>query len=198
MCKVVRKEVRRTVIFADDDKMVTDSIDRKVNGVVEYFMTKGITLSTAESCTGGMLSMMITSVAGASKVFLGGVCSYTEQMKMNVLGVSESTLENYTVYSTQVASQMSLGVMRLTGSDASVGITGLAGPDGGTDDKPIGTVYVSVRYKNLETVKDLRLYDDYEKLDRTKIRTLTTIKALEMLRELCENMKVEDVKNVNG
>jgi len=117
---------------------------------------------------------------------------------MNVLGVSESTLENYTVYSTQVASQMSLGVMRLTGSDASVGITGLAGPDGGTDDKPIGTVYVSVRYKNLETVKDLRLYDDYEKLDRTKIRTLTTIKALEMLRELCENMKVEDVKNVNG
>ena len=142
--------------------------------------------------------MMITSVAGASKVFLGGVCSYTEQMKMNVLGVSESTLENYTVYSPQVASQMSLGVMRLTGSDASVGITGLAGPDGGTDDKPIGTVYVSVRYKNLETVKDLRLYDDYEKLDRTKIRTLTTIKALEMLRELCENMKVEDVKNVNG
>ncbi len=187
MCKFVRNEVEMLVVFADDDKMVTDSIDRVVTDVVEYFMTNEITLSTAESCTGGMVSQMITSVSGASKVYLGGVCSYTEEMKMKVLGVSEDTLKEYTVYSPQIASEMSYGIMNLTGSRASVGITGLAGPDGGTDDKPVGTVYVSVRYKDSELVKDLMLYKEYEKLDRRKIRTVTTIKALKMLKQLCEN-----------
>ena len=112
--------------------------------------------------------------------------------------VKKEILETKGAVSEEVALQMAEGAMKNAESDISIAVTGIAGPDGGTDDKPIGTVYVSVRYKNLETVKDLRLYDDYEKLDRTKIRTLTTIKALEMLRELCENMKVEDVKNVNG
>lgn len=186
------------MIFADDDKMVTGCIDRAVSGVVEYLKTKGITLSTAESCTGGMLSQMVTSVAGASKIYLGGVCSYTEEMKMKVLGVSESTLKKYSVYSSQVASEMSLGIMKLTGSMASVGITGLAGPDGGTQEKPVGTVYVSVRYKDREIVKDLMLYKEYEKLNRNKIRTITTIKAMEMIKELCERTKVEDKQNVNG
>lgn len=175
------------VKFAYDDKMVTSCIDRVANRVVEYLMTRKIILSTAESCTGGMLSMMITSVAGASSVYLGGVCSYTEQMKMKLLAVDENTLRQHTVYSHEVASQMSKGIMKLTGSDASVGITGIAGPDGGTDEKPVGTVYVSVRYKDRENVTDLKLYNEYSNLDRTKIRTLTTIKALEMLQELCEN-----------
>lgn len=187
MCKVVRNEVEMLVVFADDDKMVTESIDRAVTHVVEYFMTKEITLSTAESCTGGMVSQMITSVAGASKIYLGGVCSYTEEMKMKVLGVGKNTLKEYTVYSPQVASEMSYGVRKLTGSAASVGVTGLAGPGGGTDDKPVGTVFVSVRYKDSELVKDLMLYKEYEKLDRRKIRTITTVKALEMLKKLCEN-----------
>ncbi len=172
--------------FANDNKMVTASIDRVTKSVVSYFMTKGITLSTAESCTGGMVSQMITSVGGSSKIFLGGVCSYTEEMKMNVLGVKHETLDKYTVYSSQVASEMSLGIMNLTGSNASIGITGLAGPDGGTDDKPVGTVYVSVRFKNNELVKDLMLYKEYEELDRRKIRMLTTVKALEMLKNLVE------------
>ena len=187
MCKFVRNEVEMLVVFADDDKVVTDSIDRVVTDVVEYFMTKKITLSTAESCTGGMVSQMITSVAGASKIYLGGICSYTEEMKKKVLGVSEETLNRYTVYTSQVADEMSYGVMKLTGSMASVGITGLAGPDGGTEDKPVGTVYVSVRYKDSELVEDLMLYKEYEKLDRRKIRTITTVKALEMLKQLCEN-----------
>ena len=174
------------MVFADDDKMVTECIDRVVKRVVEYLKTKEITLSTAESCTGGMLSMMITSVPGASKIYSGGVCSYTEQMKMKALDVKESTLKEHTVYSLQVASEMSMGVMNLTGSVASVGITGIAGPDGGTDDKPVGTVYVSVRYKEHECAKDLMLYNEYNNLDRTKIRAISTIKALEMLQELCE------------
>lgn len=182
----VGKEVRKLMVFADDDKMVTECIDIVAKRVVEYFMTKEITLSTAESCTGGMLSMMITSVPGASDIYLGGVCSYTEQMKRDILGVKADTLNEYTVYSPQVASEMSAGVMKLTGSDASVGITGIAGPGGGTKDKPVGTVYVSVRYKDTERVCDLKLYNEYDNLDRTTIRTITTMKALEMLQELCE------------
>lgn len=172
--------------FAIDNKMVTTSIDRVTKSVVSYLMTKGVTLSTAESCTGGMVSQMITSVSGSSQIFLGGVCSYTEEMKMNVLGVKKETLDEYTVYSPQVASEMCLGIMNLTGSCASIGITGLAGPDGGTNEKPVGTVYVSVRFRERELVRDLMLYKEYEKLDRRKIRMLTTVKALEMLKNLVE------------
>ena len=192
MCKTVRKEVGILIEFAKDNKAVTETIDNVAEAVVSYLMQKSITLSVAESCTGGMLSETVTSVSGASKVYLGGVCSYTEEMKMQVLGVKEETLEKYTVYSGQVASEMSRGVMELTGSVASVGITGIAGPDGGTDDKPVGTVYVSVRFGDRETVRDLMLYRECEKADRKTIRQLTTVKALEMLMTLVEQCESED------
>ena len=192
MCKTVRKEVGILIEFAKDNKAVTETIDNVAEAVVSYLMQKSITLSVAESCTGGMLSEAVTSVSGASKVYLGGVCSYTEEMKMQVLGVKEETLEKYTVYSGQVASEMSRGVMELTGSVASVGITGIAGPDGGTDDKPVGTVYVSVRFGGRETVRDLMLYKECEKADRKTIRQLTTVKALEMLMTLVEQCESED------
>ena len=192
MCKTVRKEVGILMDFAKGDKAVTRSIDNVAKAVVSYLMTKSITLSVAESCTGGMVSEAITSVEGASKIYLGGVCSYTEQMKMQVLGVKEETLKIYTVYSPQVATEMSGGVMSLTGSDASIGITGIAGPDGGTDEKPVGTVYVSVRYGAKEMVCDLMLYKEFEKPDRRKIRMLTTVKALEMLKILVERCESED------
>ena len=192
MCKTVRKEVVILIEFAKDNKAVTETIDNVAEAVVSYLMQKSITLSVAESCTGGMLSEAVTSVSGASKVYLGGVCSYTEEMKMQVLGVKEETLEKYTVYSGQVASEMSRGVMELTGSVASVGITGIAGPDGGTDDKPVGTVYVSVRFGDRETVRDLMLYRECEKADRKTIRQLTTVKALEMLMTLVEQCESED------
>ena len=192
MCKTVRKEVVILIEFAKDNKAVTETIDNVAEAVVSYLMQKSITLSVAESCTGGMLSEAVTSVSGASKVYLGGVCSYTEEMKMQVLGVKEETLEKYTVYSGQVASEMSRGVMELSGSVASVGITGIAGPDGGTDDKPVGTVYVSVRFGDRETVRDLMLYKECEKADRKTIRQLTTVKALEMLMTLVEQCESED------
>ena len=190
--QIVRKEVESLMDFADDDKMVTKAIDNVTRAVVSCLMTKGITLSTAESCTGGMVGELITNVPGASKVYLGGVCSYTEEMKMKVLGVKEKTLDEHTVYSAQVASEMSEGIMRLTGSGAAIGITGIAGPDGGTDDKPVGTVYVSVRLGDREVVKDLMLYKECEKLDRRRVRLLAAARSLEMLKILAENCESED------
>lgn len=192
MCIIQNNRGVSPVNFAEDDKPVTKTLDIVTARVVEYMIAKSITLSTAESCTGGMVSEMVTSVAGASGIFKGGVCSYTEEMKMKLLGVSPETLKLYTVYSAQVASEMSLGVMKLTDSDAAIGVTGIAGPGGGSDEKPVGTVYVSVRYKDLEVVCDLMLYKEYEDMDRNFIRKITTQKALEMLWELLHDRKAED------
>ncbi len=192
MCIIQKKEGKNTVKFAEDNKVVTKTIDIVTDSVVKYMLVNDVTLSTAESCTGGMLSQMITSVEGASKIFIGGVCTYTEDMKMKVLGVNKQTLDKFTVYSSQVASEMSLGVMKLTGSDAAIGVTGLAGPGGGTDGKPVGTVYVSVRYKDYEQVVNLKLYQEYKNMDRNFIRKITTLKSFEMLHEIVQKHECED------
>lgn len=178
--------------IAEGDKLVTRSIDTITENVVKYMVREKLTMCTAESCTGGMISQSVTNVSGASGMFLGGVCSYTEEIKKKVLGVSEKTLERFTVYSEQVASEMSAGALKLFNADVAVAVTGLAGPSGGTEDKPVGTVYVSVRNHKDEIVRCFRFYEEYDKLTRRTIRLLTTVKALEMVIELCENKKVED------
>lgn len=172
--------------FYEDNKSVTKSIDSLAVNVVKYMTEQGVTLSAAESCTGGLLSSCITEVPGASEIFAGGAVVYTEEMKMRLLGVSEDTLRRFTVYSEEVAHEMSTGVRKLTGSDYAIGITGIAGPGGGTRDKPVGTVYVSVCGQDAETVKNLALYNEieYEKLDRRRIRELTVLRALEMLSDM--------------
>lgn len=169
---------------AKDNKMVTETLDIVTAGVVKYMLQAGRTLSAAESCTGGLICEKITSVAGASGMFCGGVCSYTEEVKMNVLGVSKDTLDKFTVYSAETASEMSRGALKLFGSDMAIGVTGIAGPDGGSDEKPVGTVYVSVRDKQNEIVRNLKLYERYDDLTRDKVRLICAKEALEMLTEL--------------
>ncbi len=112
--------------------------------VAKILIEKGATLSIAESCTGGALSSRFTINSGASKYFVGSVVSYSNEIKHKVLGVSNETLMKYGAVSEQVAREMSEGVRRLCGSDYSISTTGIAGPDGGTDDKPVGTVWISV------------------------------------------------------
>ena len=168
-----------------NDKSVTKTIDTVTDRVVKYMIQHGITLSTAESCTGGMVSELITSVPGASNIFLGGACCYTEQIKQKILGVREETLEKYTVYSPQVASEMSEGAQKLFGSAAAIGITGVAGPGGAGRDRPAGTVFVSVRYKDKEIVRDLKIYELCTDPDRETVRRTSARLSLEMLLELC-------------
>lgn len=187
MCKMEDKQGDRSVKFAEDNKSVTKRLDSLSARVVEYMITKGRTLSAAESCTGGMLSEKITSVPGASRIYKGGVCSYHSEIKESVLGVSPETIRHCTVYSAETASEMSLGVMKLMRTDCSVGITGLAGPDGGTEEKPVGTVFVSARCGEKEIVKDLKLYKEYEEMDRELIRKASAAAALEMLLQVIEN-----------
>ena len=108
---------------------------------------QSLTLSVAESCTGGMLSAAITSIPGASKFYKGGVCSYWNEIKHGVLGVRQETLDTYTAVSEQTAAEMASGCARLFGTDLSVSVTGYAGPDGGEDGTPVGTIYLGVCFR---------------------------------------------------
>jgi PncC family amidohydrolase len=105
---------------------------------------RGATVATAESCTGGRIAAALTAEAGASQYFLGGVVAYANNVKVGVLGVSPETLAQHGAVSREVACQMASGVRRLTGADFGVATTGIAGPDGGTPEKPVGTVWIAV------------------------------------------------------
>ncbi len=169
------------VQYDKNDKMITNGIDRAAVKVVKWLSERGLTIALAESCTGGMLSEAITSVSGASKVYECGVCSYSNRIKESVLGVKSSTLREYGAVSEQTAIEMAKGVKALASSDIAVGITGIAGPLGGTDEKPVGTVWVSVATDNEAFAKNLMLYNRGENLKRGTIRRLTTYEALKMV-----------------
>lgn len=108
--------------------------------LVALLIEKGYKIATAESCTGGLLSEMITDISGSSKVFECGICSYSNKIKRMVLGVSQNTLDTYTEVSVQTAEEMAAGVKRISGADIAVSTTGVAGPTGGTEKNPVGTV----------------------------------------------------------
>ena len=139
--------------------------------LVAELQKKGLKAATAESCTGGLVSKRITEVAGASQVFDCGICSYANQIKERVLGVSHETLETL--------AQMAAGVRKLAQADIGVSTTGIAGPDGGTDEKPVGLVYVGVDSENYSTVLECRLSRGYRD-ERELIRYLASSHALRL------------------
>ena len=112
--------------------------------LVEAAIRGSVTISTAESCTGGSISSLITDVPGASGCFLGGVVAYSNEVKISQLNVPEETLIGKGAVSRETASAMAVGCRKLFGSTISLSVTGIAGPDGGTEDKPVGTVFISV------------------------------------------------------
>lgn len=101
-----------------------------------------MTLAAAESCTGGLISAEVTSVSGSSEVFGFGVCTYANEAKMKLLGVKEETLASVGAVSEETAVQMAEGMRKLSGADIALSVTGIAGPTGGTPEKPVGTVYI--------------------------------------------------------
>ena len=127
------------------DYFINDTDEPLAVSLVNLMSDRGLTLSTAESCTGGLCSHMITSVPGSSKVFLGGVISYSNDVKINSLGVKQETLNKFGAVSEQTALEMVNGVHKVLHSDYSISITGIAGPGGGSPGKPVGTVWIAVK-----------------------------------------------------
>ena len=112
--------------------------------LVNLLRERGLTLTLAESCTGGMVAMRVTSVPGASDVFLGGVVSYANAVKRDVLGVPQAILDDHGAVSAPCASAMAEGVRTRLGADIGISVTGIAGPGGGTPQKPVGLVFIGI------------------------------------------------------
>jgi PncC family amidohydrolase len=149
---------------------------KSADKVVAAMMRRGVTCATAESCTGGGVGFALTSVAGSSSVFLGGVTSYANSVKTGVLGVSPETLQSVGAVSPEVASQMASGVKRLLGSDYAVSLTGIAGPGGGSAEKPVGLVWFGLA--SPDGVKtESRVFQG----DRAAVRAAAVEHALELL-----------------
>lgn len=151
--------------------------------VVFLLGERGRTLAIAESCTGGMTAALVTAVPGASRVFLGGVTAYSNESKARLLGVSESTLERFGAVSEETAREMAEGACRSFGAHAGVSITGIAGPGGGSDGKPVGTVCFG-----LSTPGATMARREFIPGDRERVRAFSAVIALNMVRTyLLEN-----------
>ena len=121
-----------------------NSLSEQLGGLLR---SKGLLMGTAESCTGGRIANMVTLVAGSSDYFVGGVVSYSNEVKHNVLGVSEDSLRLHGAVSREVVEQMAQGAIRTLGCDCSVATSGVAGPGGGSPEKPVGTVWIAAAWK---------------------------------------------------
>jgi PncC family amidohydrolase len=147
--------------------------------LIELLKTKKLTISTAESCTGGLISRLITDVPGSSEVFIGGVVSYSNEMKMKWLGVKSETLIRYGTVSEQTVMEMLKGIIRETGSDLAVAVSGIAGPTGGTPDKPVGTVFIGAAFHKQKVVKKFLF-----KGNREEVRKQSAMQVPEMITML--------------
>lgn len=138
--------------YINADGYVGVSVDGIAARLIRALDKNKLTLSTAESCTGGLMGKLITDVPGASAVYVGGAITYTNEAKIKMLGVSKDTVEKHTEVSFETAEEMAMGAIRVFSSNVSVSATGFAGPGGGTDTDPVGTVYVGVVYEGACTV----------------------------------------------
>jgi len=145
--------------------------------VVELLHRHGLTLSTAESCTGGLLSGRIVNVSGASDVFMEGFVTYSNKAKIKYLNVSADTLDKFGAVSEETAREMAQGCAKVSGCDVSVAVTGIAGPTGGTPDKPVGLVYIAC-HAGGKTVVSKRQF----KGNRDKVREQSVVAALDLVR----------------
>lgn len=118
----------------------------------DFLIENNITVATAESCTGGNIAVEFVSYAGISTIFKAGLVTYANSAKERILGVREDTLEKYGAVSFECAHEMLCGAIAMTNADAAVCTTGIAGPGGATDSKPVGLVYIGVRYKGKNKV----------------------------------------------
>lgn len=143
--------------------------------LVRILFERALKITTAESCTGGMIASTLVNVAGVSDVFEAGYVTYSEEAKISILGVRKETIEKYTVYSEEVAREMAQGAAEAAGADVAVSVTGIAGPDGGTPDFPVGLCYIGCYY-NGETTVARYVFEG----DRQQVRRKAADAAMEL------------------
>ena len=146
--------------------------------VAEALSDQGLTLATAESCTGGGLSRLLTEIPGASAFFIGGIIAYQNEVKMQWLGVPLETLTTHGAVSSQTATAMAEGCQSRFKTDAAVSITGIAGPGGGSPEKPVGLVHIAVAFHQRTRAAEHRFPGD-----RAQVREAAIASALELLFE---------------
>ena len=169
--EMVEKILERT-----GDHLYGVNDERLEEVVVKLLKERGKTVAFAESCTGGLLSSMIVNVPGASEVFVGSVVAYDNEVKKKILGVREETLERFGAVSEACVREMSEGLKNLMEADVCVAVSGIAGPTGGSPEKPVGTVFIDLFEKEHRTVKY------HFSGDRNMIRTRSAMTSLELLR----------------
>ena len=172
--KPLHKEIKRAL-----GTMYYSSIENETleEAVVRLLNKYELTVTTAESCTGGMIASKIVNVPGASEVFNEGFITYSNKAKRKLLDVSKNTLKKYGAVSEQTVKEMALGGVFAADSDACVAVSGIAGPDGGTEEKPVGLVYVGCCLENEVTVKECHFNGT-----RLEIREQAANAALDLLR----------------
>ena len=162
-------------LFSEDARSVAEI-------VLERCRARGLTLAAAESCTGGLLAARLTDVSGSSDVFRGSIVAYANDVKKSELGVSQELLERHGAVSAEVARAMAQGVRARLTADVGVAITGIAGPDGGTEEKPVGLVLIHALGPEGEKAREIELPGD-----RETVRGRATVAALHLVRKLLEN-----------
>ncbi len=160
------------LIYTEDENVTLEE------AVVELLKEKGYTVTTAESCTGGKLAARIMNVAGVSSVYKEGYITYSNAAKRKLLGVRKETLDDFGAVSRQTAEEMAKGAANAAGADAALSVTGIAGPDGGTKEKPVGLVYVGCHVKGHTRAEEFRFTGN-----RDKNRDYAVVRALTLLRE---------------
>jgi nicotinamide-nucleotide amidase len=157
-------------VFADDDRPLSEI-------VLDLLREQGWKAATAESCTGGMVAGKLTDIAGSSEAFAGGVVAYSNELKMSLLDVPAELLETHGAVSAEVAEAMAEGARERLGADVAVSVTGVAGPGGGTEEKPVGLVYLHVSSPAGGEGRRMEWPGD-----RAIVRSRATVAALQLLR----------------
>lgn len=158
---------------------LTDRIEALSVELVAALTARGKQVATAESCTGGWIAKSLTDVAGSSAVFAYGIVSYSNGAKESLLGVAPRTLQEHGAVSEATVREMAEGVLALSGADLAVAVSGIAGPDGGSKEKPVGTVWLAIASRGARTVAQTMRFDG----DRDAVRASTVEWALAAVRD---------------
>ena len=157
---------------------------KNLENIIKEFTIKKLRIAVAESCTGGYISHMITNISGASKVFERGIVSYSNEAKIEILKVDPGLIQKFGAVSTQVAKKMAENVRSIANVDIGIGISGIAGPLGGTEEKPVGLVYIG-----FSTVSDTFVEKRVFKTDRITFKTKVLEEIISMLVNYDKNME---------